>query len=439
MKLDGKNLINTKTIIEDRKMDFQTAKGVSDISPEEKIMQNKVVNTIRSAFESYGFAPLETPIIERYETLAAKFAAGESSDALKEIFKLKDQGNRKLGLRFDLTVPLARYMAANPMLKLPFKRYEMGPVFRDGPIKKGRVRQFWQCDADTIGVKSMLAEAELLAIAEKVFNDLSMDVVIKVNNRMILNGILEEAGIKDKGSAIVAIDKLDKIGKGGVSEELKQRGYSKKQTDALFSYVTEKATLKTLKKIKNEEAQQGIAEMEELFSYLKVMGVSTVKFDVSLARGLAYYTGTVYEAFAKKSSITSSLAAGGRWDDMIGKFSGRDTPAVGIAFGLVPLMEVLKEKEGFQKRTTAQVYVIPINTMTESLKMAKELREAGINVDFAFRKGVSKNLEYAGSVGIPYALILGEDELKKKKVVLRNMTDGTEQVLSVKDVIKRLG
>src|SRR3989338_8974335 len=186
-------------------MKLQTARGVQDVPPEEKIVKNQVVDTLKEMFELYGFAPLENPILERYETLAAKFAAGEASDALKEIFKLKDQGDRDLGLRFDLTVPLARYIAMNPNLKMPFKRYEIGPVFRDGPIKAGRMRQFWQCDLDIIGSSSMVADAECLALLENGFDQLGIDVIIKVNNRKLLNGILEQVGITDKETTIVSI------------------------------------------------------------------------------------------------------------------------------------------------------------------------------------------------------------------------------------------
>ena len=182
-------------------MKLQTAKGVQDVPPEEKIVKNKVVSALQETFEAYGFAPLETPLLERYETLASKFAAGEASDALKETFKLTDQGKRNLGLRFDLTVPLARFVAMNPTMKMPFKRYELGPVFRDGPIRAGRVRQFWQCDVDTIGSKSMLAEAEILALVQKAFRKLNLDVVVKVNNRKLLNGILNQVRIKNKEEA----------------------------------------------------------------------------------------------------------------------------------------------------------------------------------------------------------------------------------------------
>ena len=422
-------------------MELQTAKGVRDIPPEEKILINEVMETIRNVFELSGFAPLETPILERYGTLAAKFAAGEASDALKETFKLKDQGGRDLGLRFDLTVPLARYVAMNPTLKMPFKRYEMGIVFRDGPIKAGRVRQFWQCDADVVGSSSLIAEAELLNLFQRVFTKLGLSIVIKVNNRKILNGILAQAGVQDREKAIVAIDKLDKIGKEGVTKELEQRGCSVKQVKEIFSLVKNGVSLKDLRKnLANEEGKQGIAELEELFSYLKILKVSSAVFDVSLARGLAYYTGAVFEVFLKKGTITSSLGSGGRWDTMIGGFigGGRVVPAVGVSFGLVPIAEALKEKKTMGRKTPSTILVLSINTMKESLIVAQELRESGISTDFALGKGVSKNLEYASTLGIPYVVIIGEDELKKKKVLLRDMSAGTEQLLTVKDVVKKL-
>ena len=423
-------------------MKLQTARGVQDSPPEEKIIKNKVIDTLKEVFELYGFAPLETPIIERYETLAAKFAAGEESDALKETFSLTDQGKRNLGLRFDLTVPLARYIAMNPTLKMPFKRFEMGVVFRDGPIKAGRARQFWQCDVDTIGSKSMLADAEILAAIETGFNKLKLDTIIKVNNRKLLNGILEQAGIKNKEDAIVAIDKLAKIGTKGVTDELLQKGFKKKQINDVFKLVKENISLISLKKqVKTEEGKEGIKELEELFSYLRTMGIKSVNFDVSLARGLAYYTGTIFEAFMKKGSITSSLAAGGRWDKMIGDFMGgnRIVPAVGGSFGIVPIIESIKEKEELTKRTLAKVLVIPIKTEKKSLQIVEQLRNEKINANFDLNgRGMSKNLQYANSLGIPYVIIIGEDELKKNKVLLRNMVTGDQKLLALKSVIKKL-
>lgn len=422
--------------------ELQLAKGVRDVPPEEKIVKNKVIAMLSQIFELYGFMPLETPILERYETLSAKFAAGEASDALKEIFKLKDQGKRTLGLRFDLTVPLARYVAMNPNLKLPFKRYAIGNVFRDGPIKLGRTREFWQMDIDTVGTKSMLAEAEILAMVNSVFKKLNLDILIKVNNRKLLNGILEQAGIDKKEEAIIAIDKLDKIGEAGVSKELTERGYSTKQINQVLKLVKNNMSLKELKpKIVDEVGKEGLAELEELFSYLKSMKIDSTIFDVSLARGLAYYTGTVFEVFLKKGEVTSSLAGGGRYDNMIGKFwgGGREVPAVGISFGLVPIIETLKKENKIESKTVTTILVIPINATEKALEISQKFREAGIPTDFALgKKGVSKNLEYADALGIPYVVIVGENELKQNKVLLKEMSTGTEQLLTVDGVVKKL-
>ncbi|MFA6461647.1 MAG: histidine--tRNA ligase [Candidatus Woesearchaeota archaeon] len=423
-------------------MELQLAKGVRDIPPEEKIVLNQILTNLRLVFERYGFTPLETPLIERWETLTAKGGAGEESDALKETFKLKDQGNRDLALRFDLTVPLARYVAMNPTLKLPFKRYEMGPVFRDGPIKLGRYRQFWQCDIDTVGVKSMLAEAEQLALVESAFTQLGIEVVIKVNNRKLLNGILNQCEISEKESAIVAIDKLEKIGVKGVIEELQQREYSSDQIVALMDLIKENSTLKQLKqKVVNSEGQEGIKELEELFTYLKSMKVKSVQFDLSLARGLGYYTGTVFEVVAIGSSVTSSIAGGGRYDEMVGKFAGggRQIPTVGISFGLSTILDVLKAKQEFKEKTPAKAYLIPIQTLNESLQIVQKLRSKQINVDMDLNgKGIGKNLEYVSSLGIPYALIIGGDEVTQKKILLRDMQSGTQELLNLSELIKKL-
>ncbi|HLD00972.1 MAG TPA: histidine--tRNA ligase [Candidatus Nanoarchaeia archaeon] len=426
-------------------MDLQLAKGVNDVPPEEKIVQDKIVNTIKETFEIYGFAPLETPILERYETLSAKFGAGAGSDALKETFKLTDQGNRNLGLRFELTTSLGRYMAMNPNLKLPFKRYEVGPVFRDGPIKLGRSRQFWQCDADIIGTKSMLAEAEILALTTSIFKKLRLEVVIKVNNRKLLNGILTQSGIKNPEKAveaIIIIDKLDKIGPREAAQELENKGFSQKIIQALFNLLPENATLKDLTPILTDpEGKEGLQELEELFSYLRSMKLDSVKFDVSLARGLGYYTGTVYEVVLPAGPISSSLAGGGRWDKMIGKFRGGEgeVPAVGIALGLVPIMEVMKTKLKLTVSTPAVVYVIPISAEIDFLPLVQQLRDKGIKTSFSLgKKGVSKNLEYASSLGIPYVIIVGEREIKENKVLLRDMDSGMESQLSLSEAIKRL-
>jgi histidyl-tRNA synthetase len=423
-------------------MELELAKGVKDIPPKEKTLMNDIINCMSKIFELYGYLPLETSIIERYDTLAAKFAAGEASDALREVFKFKDQGNRDLGLRFDLTVPLCRYIAMNPTIKLPFKRYEVGPVFRDGPIRLGRTRQFWQMDIDTVGCSSMLADAEIIAMVDNVFKELGLEVVLKINNRKLLNGILEQVGIKEKGKAIISIDKLTKIKKVGVSKELLETGYSQEQIDAIFKFIKPSIPLSDLKKLViNEEGLEGIKELENIFSYLDIMNITFASFDISLARGLTYYTSTVFEVYTKEGNIKSSLAGGGRYDKMIGNYLGNNNiiPATGISFGLVPIIEAIKEKKTIEKKSVSKVYVIPLGKIKESLILTQELRKNKIptSIDL-MNRGVSKNLEYANTLEIQYVIFVGEKEIEMKKYKLRDMSSGKEVLLTLKELIEEL-
>src|SRR3990167_5988414 len=217
-------------------MTLQRAKGTRDFLPEQKIVRQYIIDTLREVFELYGYSPLETPVLERYETLSSKYAGG--SEILKEVFKLKDQGNRELALRYDLTVPFSRVIAMNPQLKMPFKRYQTGPVFRDGPISTGRVREFWQCDVDIVGIKKMTADAEILSLADMAYKRLGLKVKIKINNRKILNSILKEADItENQEDIILIIDKLYKIGVKGVKEELKSKKLTDKQINKIIVFL----------------------------------------------------------------------------------------------------------------------------------------------------------------------------------------------------------
>jgi histidyl-tRNA synthetase len=409
-------------------MNMKLAKGVMDVPPEEKIVKNNLIQQLQEMFEIYGFLPLETPIIERMETLTAKGGAGEDSDVFNELFRLTDQGGRKLGLRFELTTSLARYIALNPTIKKPFKRYEIGRVYRDGPIKAGRYREFWQCDVDTVGCENMFAEAELLELAKGFFEQIGFDVIIKVNNRKLLNSILKQVGVKNVNEVLVSLDKLEKIGQKGVQKELEEKGLSLEIINNIFEIIKYK-TLEELEPVLTEK--EGLEELKELFSL-----VEGLEFDVSLARGLGYYTGTIFEVFAKGSKITSSIAAGGRYDKMIGKFMGQDLPAVGLSFGLAPIMEIMKEK-GLVKKSNLDVHVIAINV--NCLSIVKELRDAKIKTSFdLLGRNLSKNLKLANSLEIPYCLIIGEEELKNKKVLLRDMKTGQQEKMSLKDAIKKL-
>ena len=419
-------------------MELQNAKGTKDIPPEEKIIKQKIVNTLKSVFELYSYNPLETPILERFEILSAKYAGG--AEILKETFTLKDQGGRQLGLRYDLTVPFARFVGMNPNIKMPFKRYAIGRVFRDGPIKLGRYREFWQCDVDIVGCSSMKADAELLMLAKDTFKKLKLDIIIKVNNRKLMNSMLDYAGIpKSKiNDAILSIDKLDKYGIDEVKKELEAKGMSQASLKKILELISIKGNNeKKIEKFeKTLENKEGLKEIKELLTYIK-----DVEFEPSLARGLSYYTGTVFEIFLKDSKIKSSIAAGGRFDNMIKNFleTGKEYPAVGISFGLEVIMDAVKLKQKIESKTVAKAYIIPIGTFERSMKICQKLRSQGINTDIdLLDRGPSKNMKFAGSLGIPYVIFIGEDELKKNKLKLRDMKTGKEELLTVSDAIKKL-
>lgn len=410
---------------------IQNPKGTNDMNIEEKIQVNRIIKIITEVFEKYGFNPLQTTILEKYETLAAKYAGG--SEILKETFKLKDQGKRNLGLRYDLTVPLARYIAMNPNLKMPFKRYELGQIFRDGPIKTGRYREFTQLDVDTVGSKSMLADAEMLAITSEAFSRLNLKFIIRVNNRKILDAILESFKIppEKRETMILSIDKLDKIEVSGVKKELQEKGF--KNIDNLLNLIFTNDLNDIKKVIKNQE---GINELNELLKYAKLLNIKNLQVDASLARGLAYYTGTIFEVYLKNSEIKSSIAAGGRYDKMIGNFIGnKEIPAVGISFGINVIKDAVKENKN---KSITEFYLIPINTLEKSLGILVKLRQNNLKCDIDLNnRNITKNLEYASKYEIPYTIIIGKEELKQNKVKLRDMKTGKEKLLTINELILR--
>ncbi len=424
---------------------LQTARGMTDYPPEEKIIRQNIVETLKRIFETYGFNPLETPIVERWKTLSAKYAGGEQ--ILKETFRLTDRGGRQLGLRYELTTSMARYIGSNPMIKKPFKVYQIGPVFRDGPIKKGRTRQFIQCDADTVGSDSMLADAELINLTHHFFGEIGFPVIAKVNNRKILRGLIQLADIDpDKSEqAILSLDKLAKIGPDGVLDEFKKTRIDTTKGEKLLQLTSsagdnQKKIAELSEKIPQNE---GVDEIKEVFGHLQEPEKSV--FEPSLARGLAYYTGTIFEFYLQVGEFSSSLAAGGRYDELIGNFApGKEQfPAVGISFGLEPLTVLVKDKnksEGREtKKSLTQVYVIPIGTREESWKMLESLRSAGIRADIDLMdRGVGSALEFANSYHIPYCLLIGERELKLEKVTLKDMGSGNEEALSLEETISKL-
>jgi len=419
-------------------MTLQLPKGTRDLKPEEAIIRNKIVSTLKGVFEVYGYSPLETPVFERYDILASKYAGG--AEILKETFKFKDQGKRELGLRYDLTVSMCRFVGMNPNIKMPFKRYAIGEVFRDGPVERARYRQFTQCDVDVVGINGMTADAEIIALTSRAFKKLGFDVVIKVNNRKLLNDLLSNAGVKkDKlETVLLTIDKLDKFGLEAVKKELKQKKVNNAAIKKIVNIINikgnNKAKINNINKLIN--ASDGLKEINELLSLLNILKIN-IDFDVSLARGLSYYTGTVIEVYLKNSGVKTAVCAGGRYDNIIGSFIGRGNyPAVGISFGLDRIYDAYIEKTKEIKKSVTQVYIIPINTFNESLKIAEELRNENVNVDIDLTgRGPSKNLQYANSLGIPYVLFVGQEELKQGKIKLKDMDSGKEQMMDAEELV----
>lgn len=427
-------------------LELMLPKGMRDLDPADKILQLRVLDTIRSVFEQYGYLPLETPIVERMEVLTAKFAVGEGTDVSKEIFRVEDQGDRELGLRFDMTVPLCRYVAMNPTIKLPFKRYVMGQVFRDGPIKLGRYREFWQADADIIGVPGPLADAEGVMLAADVFKKLDLDATIYFSSRELLQELMDFIGIeKDlRSQTIIALDKLKKIGSKGVAEEMHEAGVEKKKIDQLLALTNVKGS--NAEKIaflkKSLPPGKALDTLEEILNILSA--VENLVFDPSLARGLEYYTGFFFECFLNESKITSSLVGTGRYDKIIGQFLGgkQDFAAVGISFGVSVICDALREKNPEPKKSLTQIYVVPVsrNERSYALEIARKLREQGFNTDMDLvERGIGKNFAFADALGIPFVAVVGEEEKAQGSVSVKNMTTGEQQKVGFEEMVKMLG
>jgi len=439
-------------------LDLSPVKGTNDYLPEEQVTREWIADTLKGVFKLYGYRPIETSILDYWEVGASKYAGGE--EILKETYKLTDQGKRELMLRYELTFKLAKLMGANPNMRQPFKRYEIGKVFRDGPVKMGRLREFTQCDVDVVGSKSMVLDAEIIKMVFDVFSRLGMDVYVQVNSKKIQFGLFSACGIKENDfvPAALSLDKLVKFGKKVVVEEMEEKGIPKKSIAKLFEVLEEIESLpneKRLQKIKvvikdDKQGQEGIKEMEEFLAYCKQFGIAGGKdliFQPSLARGLGYYTGMVWEVYLKDkdSKITSSLSAGGRWDDMIGKFLGSkaEYPATGITFGLDVIYAAIKEKEGkgpsvegIAVPKTPSVYIIPIDTLAECLNIASQLRSNGVSCDVAFDKKLGKAMDYANKEGIPYIIVIGGDEIKSGKVKVKDMKTGEEKSAAIDQVYK---
>ncbi len=443
-------------------------KGTRDFSPTEIAKRNYIISVIKKRFELFGFQPIETPSFENSETLLGKY--GEEGDRL--IFKILNSGDfiskvddvtysskksstiapkiSEKALRYDLTVPFARYVVMHQNeIDFPFKRYQIQPVWRADRPQKGRFREFYQCDADVVGANSTIQEVEFIQLYDTVFNDLGLSgTTIKINNRKILSGISEVIGAKHLLiDFTVALDKLDKIGEEGVKNEMLQKGISEsaiKRSEPLFSL--EGNNSQKLEKLQDflaasEIGMQGVTELKSILNTLGPLQfkASEIAIDVTLARGLNYYTGTIFEVAAPSSVQMGSIGGGGRYDDLTGIFGLKDVSGVGISFGLDRTYLVMEELGVFPEYLDTSLDVLCLNFGTNeslvALQLVSSLREAGIRADlYPSAAKVQKQFKYADKREVPFVILLGAKELENESYVVKNMKSGEQQTYDIKQI-----
>ncbi len=422
--------------------ELKNVRGSIDYGGKDAIIRNFISKTLQETFEKYGYSPLETSILCYYDILALKY--DEDNYILKEIYKVTDQGNRNLALRYDLTVPFAKYIASNTNIKLPYKRYEIGKVFRDGPIKKGRTREFIQCDIDSVGIEGQMIEAELISIFVEGYRRLGIDIIIKYNNRKLMNGIIEICNIdNDKTSQVITIiDKIEKLSYEEIKLDFNKIGIKENQIETLMKYlkIEFNELNKVIKNVSNTKLKEGLNEIEKLNRYIKDLNLTEyVRFSPTLARGQEYYTGTIFEVYVANGSIKSSIGGGGRYDNMIGEFinDGKKYPAVGISFGLDVIFEILREKQTYLYN--AEVYIVPRENNTLALKIADELRKNEVKVDIEMNNlKLKKALSIINEKKVPIVIILGENEIKENKIIIKDMKNNFQILEDIKDYMETI-
>lgn len=439
-------------------------KGTRDFLPKEVMCRDYIFDTLREVFELYDFMPIETPAIENLQTLTGKY--GEEGDRL--LFKILNNGDfmakvsddvkasgdsfkilpqiSKRGLRYDLTVPLARYAVMHQNdLTFPFKRYQIQPVWRADRPQKGRYQEFYQCDVDIIGSDALVYEAELIKIYDEAFHRLNIPVVIKINNRKILQGIADVIGASDMFQQFtVILDKLDKVGKDGVEKQLLEKGMTSENVSKAFDLIK----LEDIEQLKIEliNSEVGIKGVEEIMAIQEYLSGQTVNnkicFDWSLARGLNYYTGCILEVICPEVKI-GSIGGGGRYDDLTGIFGWKGVSGVGISFGAARIFDVMKELDVFpktiQQKTKILLVAFDKKAHDIAFKWVMKLREAGIPSSiYPKPTKMQKQMKYANDRGIPYLGIIGDEELKANRLMFKNMETGEQGLKSIDDVIKFL-
>jgi histidyl-tRNA synthetase len=424
--------------------------GFMELLPADQIVFNNMLDTIKKTYEKYGFIPLDTPMIEKSDVLLAK-SGGETE---KQVYRF-NKGDNDLSLRFDLTVPLARYVSQHfGDLTFPFKRYHIGKVFRGEKPQKGRFREFYQCDIDIIGNESLsvINDAEILSVIYSTFKALGFnDFIIRINNRKTLNGFFESLNVSDKTEVLRTIDKLEKIGERAVLSELQNIGLSTEDAESVLKFVGIKGScdevIESLRgmNVSNEMFNEGINELEMVVDYIDSFRVPSANYmiDLTIARGLDYYTGTIYETILNQFPSIGSVCSGGRYDNLAQNYTTKKLPGVGISIGLSRLFYQLREAGvlGEMKRATpSNILVIPMKeTMGHALEIATKIRDEGVAAEIYFNEGkIGKKFSYADKLGIPYVIVVGEDEVKSGLYKLKNMATGEQSDMTVEQIIQCL-
>jgi histidyl-tRNA synthetase len=423
------------------RQDARVLKGFRDYLPEDMMLRQTLIDIFRGVFEKHGFEPIDTPTLEYLDVLTGK--AGENE---KLMYHFEDHGGRRVGLRYDLTVPLARYVAMHENdIVMPFKRYHIAPVWRAEKPQRGRFREFIQCDADIVGSPSMLADAEGISVLADAFYAIGLpQAVISINHRKLLEALARLAGVpaEHAGGVFRAVDKLDKIGPAGVREELVKTGVSVASADQVLGLVTEQGDADELldtaeKRLADiDGGPLAVRELRELTRHLNDLGVHRHcwKVDLALARGIDYYTGPVCEARVESPKV-GSIAGTGRYDGLVGTFLGRDIPATGVSLGFERIMEVVREHNLLSlPSAVADAFMVYLpDTVGEASRITRVLREEGLRIDQSIidNKGLGAQLKYADRKGIPFAIIAGADELDQGEVSLKNLRSGEQARVAI--------
>ncbi len=428
------------------KTEPRTLAGFMELMPNEQILFEQIKQKIEKTYQKFGFLPLDTPILELSEVLLAK-AGGETE---KQIYRF-DKGDTDISMRFDLTVPLAKYVAKNyGNLSFPFRRYQIGKVYRGERTQKGRFREFYQCDIDIIGdgELSIINDAELPSVIYNVFKELGFDnFTIKINNRKLFNGLFENLNQKENAVEILRIiDKIEKIGKENVIEELEKIEVPTESISKIIDFIEiDGTTDEKLQKlqdlnIENDTFKIGLEELTQVVKYVRLFGIpdSNFKVDLTIARGLDYYTGTVYETFLNEYRELGSVCSGGRYENLAENYTEKKLPGVGISIGLTRLFYKLNELNliNANKKSVAEVLIVPmLEDLSVPIKIANNLRENGINTEiFLNDKKLKAKMKYADKLEIPFVIVVGEDEVKSEVVKIKNMKTGNEKECQIHNI-----